>query len=285
MMRVSEEVGRSEWPCESGAVASWMDVGRALKDLPGITKHAERREWRVKDKLVAWERPLRKADLAALGNEAPKGAILGVYTPLDLKDVLLTSRPAVYFTTPHFDGWPALLVRLPAIPPGELRDLLREAWLARAPKKLVAELEPGPSTKKTPVKPPARKAAGKMRSSGSAARKKPRVFAISFASVYPLYLQKAANKGRTKDEVDAVIQWLTGYDSKKLQRTIKDKIDLEVFFAQAPRLNPNAALIKGVVCGVRVEDIGDPLMRKIRYLDKLIDELARGKKMETILRT
>jgi hypothetical protein len=116
------------------------------------------------------------------------------------------------------------------------------------------------------------------------APKKPRVFAISFASVYPLYVQKAEKKGRTQEEVDEVIAWLTGYRGEQLQRVIDDKIDLETFFARAPRMNPNVGLIKGVVCGVRVEDIADPLMRKIRYLDKLVDELARGKKMATILR-
>ena len=116
------------------------------------------------------------------------------------------------------------------------------------------------------------------------ATKKPRVFAIPFASVYPLYVQKAEKKGRTKKEVDEVIAWLTGYRGAALQRAIDAKVDLDMFFAQAPRLNPNAALITGVVCGVRVEDLADPLMQKIRYLDKLIDELAKGKKMASILR-
>jgi len=114
--------------------------------------------------------------------------------------------------------------------------------------------------------------------------KRPRVFGISFASVYPLYLEKAEKKSRTKEEVDEVIAWLTGYRGKALQRAIDAKVDLETFFAQAPRLNPNAALITGVVCGVRVEDVADPLMRKIRYLDKLVDELAKGKKMASVLR-
>jgi hypothetical protein len=111
-----------------------------------------------------------------------------------------------------------------------------------------------------------------------------RVFRISFASVYPLYVQKAAKKGRTKEEVDEVIAWLTGYSGERLQHVIDAKVDLETFFAQAPRMNPNAGLIKGVVCGIRVEDIDDPLMQKIRYLDKLIDELAKGKKLASILR-
>lgn len=114
--------------------------------------------------------------------------------------------------------------------------------------------------------------------------KKPRIFGISFGSVYPLYLQKAAKKGRTKEEVDQIVTWLTGYSGEQLQRAIDAKVDFETFFAQAPRLNPNVRLITGVVCGVRVEDVADPLMQKIRYLDKLIDELAKGKKMESILR-
>jgi hypothetical protein len=114
--------------------------------------------------------------------------------------------------------------------------------------------------------------------------KKHRVYTISFGSVYPLYLQKAEKKGRTKAEVDQIIRWLTGYTGKQLQRAIDTKVDFETFFAKAPKLNPNAALITGVVCGVRVEDIADPLMKKIRYLDKLIDELAKGKPMTSILR-
>ena len=114
--------------------------------------------------------------------------------------------------------------------------------------------------------------------------KKPRIFTVSFGSVYPLYVQKAAKKGRTKQEVDEVITWLTGYNGKQLQRAIDTKVDLETFFAKAPRMNPKVGLITGVVCGVRVEDVADPLMRKIRYLDKLIDELAKGKKMASILR-
>jgi hypothetical protein len=115
--------------------------------------------------------------------------------------------------------------------------------------------------------------------------KKPRIYTISFGSVYPLYVQKAEKKGRTKEEVDEVIAWLTGYKGKQLQRVIDTKVDLETFFAKAPKLNPNVGLITGVVCGVRVEDIADPLMQKIRYMDKLIDELARGKKMTSILRS
>lgn len=111
-----------------------------------------------------------------------------------------------------------------------------------------------------------------------------RVFKISFASVYPLYVQKASKKGRTQDEVDQVIGWLTGYTRAQLQAVVDEKVDLETFFAKAPRMNPNAGLIKGVICGVRVEEMTDPLMQKIRWMDKLVDELARGKKMASILR-
>jgi hypothetical protein len=114
---------------------------------------------------------------------------------------------------------------------------------------------------------------------------KNRVFAIKFSKVYPMYVQKAERKNRTKEEVDQIICWLTGYDQAGLQRQIEQENDFETFFAGAPRLHPNSALIKGVVCGVRVEEIDDPLMRKLRYLDKLIDELAKGKTMEKILRT
>lgn len=111
-----------------------------------------------------------------------------------------------------------------------------------------------------------------------------RVFAMKFSKVYPLYVQKAERKNRTRDEVDQIICWLTGYDRAGLQEQIEQENDLETFFAQAPGFHPNSALIKGVVCGVRVEEVEDPLMRKIRYLDKLIDELAKGKAMEKILR-
>jgi hypothetical protein len=120
--------------------------------------------------------------------------------------------------------------------------------------------------------------------SGAKASAKPRVFGMSFASIYPLYVKKVERKGRTAEEVDAVIAWLTGYAGKSLQRAIDSKVDLETFFAEAPRMNSNAELITGVVCGVRVEDVDDPLMQKIRWLDKLVDELAAGKKMESILR-
>ncbi len=108
--------------------------------------------------------------------------------------------------------------------------------------------------------------------------------ATPFARVYPLYVQKAERKQRTKEEVDQIICWLTGYDQAGLQQQIEQQNDFETFFAQAPALHPNRVLIKGVVCGVRVEAIADPLMQKIRYLDKLIDELAQGKTLERILR-
>jgi len=114
--------------------------------------------------------------------------------------------------------------------------------------------------------------------------KKHRIYTTSFASVYPLLVAKATKKGRTKAEVDEVIRWLTGYSPAKLVAQIEKKTDYETFFAEAPRLNPSRALIQGVVCGVRVEDIEEPTMREIRYLDKLIDELAKGRAMEKILR-
>ena len=110
------------------------------------------------------------------------------------------------------------------------------------------------------------------------------IFAMTFARVYPLYVQKAERKNRTKEEVDQIICWLTGYDQAGLQQQIERENDFEAFFAQAPAIHPNTSLIKGVVCGIRVEEIEDPLMQRIRYLDKLIDELAKGKAMEKILR-
>ena len=111
-----------------------------------------------------------------------------------------------------------------------------------------------------------------------------KIFSMPFARVYPLYIQKAEKKGRTRDEVDMVICWLTGYTRKNLQMQIAQQVDFETFFSQAPQLNPHASKITGVVCGVRVEEIEDALMQKIRYLDKLIDELAKGKAMDKILR-
>ena len=111
-----------------------------------------------------------------------------------------------------------------------------------------------------------------------------RIFTTSFASVYPLYVQKAERKGRTKAEVDQVIRWLTGYDAAGLRKQIEKGTDFETFFARAPRINPNVSKITGVICGYRVEEIDDRLMQQIRYLDKLVDELAKGKAMDKILR-
>lgn len=113
---------------------------------------------------------------------------------------------------------------------------------------------------------------------------KHRIYTTSFASVYPYYVAKAEKKGRTKAEVDEIIRWLTGYSQKKLESVLKKETDFETFFAEAPQMNPSRMLIKGVVCGVRVEDVEEPTMREIRYLDKLVDELAKGKAMEKILR-
>ena len=111
-----------------------------------------------------------------------------------------------------------------------------------------------------------------------------RIYTMSFASVYPHYVAKAEKKGRTKAEVDEIIRWLTGYSQKQLEASIEDKIDFENFFAKAPAPNPSRHLVKGVICGIRVEEIEEPLMREIRYLDKLIDELAKGRPMSKILR-
>ena len=111
-----------------------------------------------------------------------------------------------------------------------------------------------------------------------------RVYKMIFASVYPLYIQKVVKKGHTKEELDAIIFWLTGYNKKTLQQQLDQKSDFETFFKQAPKLNPNVSKITGVICGYRVEEIEDKLMQKVRYLDKLVDELAKGKKMEKILR-
>ncbi len=111
-----------------------------------------------------------------------------------------------------------------------------------------------------------------------------RVFRMSFASIYTLYIKKVEGKGRTKAELDTILYWLTGYNKHTLQQQIDKKIDLEAFFAQAPQINPNVSKITGVICGYRVEEIEDKLMQKIRYMDKLVDELAKGRKMEKILR-
>lgn len=113
---------------------------------------------------------------------------------------------------------------------------------------------------------------------------KHRIYTMSFAKVYPHYIQKAERKGRTKEEVDEIIRWLTGYSQEQLEAQLEKETDFETFFAEAPELNPSRNLIKGVICGVRVEEIEEPLMQEIRYLDKLIDELAKGKAMEKILR-
>ncbi len=112
-----------------------------------------------------------------------------------------------------------------------------------------------------------------------------RIYKMSFTGVYPHYITKAEKKGRTKEEVDTIICWLTGYTKKALQQQIDKKTDFETFFAKAPQINPNVTKITGVICGYRVEDIEDPLMKKIRYLDKMVDELAKGKTMEKILRS
>jgi len=111
-----------------------------------------------------------------------------------------------------------------------------------------------------------------------------RIFSTSFASIYPLYVTKVERKGHTREEVDTVIRWLTGYDDAGLAAVVADGSDMETFFARAPRMNPDASLITGVICGLRVEDVEDPLMQQIRWMDKLVDEVARGKKMTSILR-
>jgi hypothetical protein len=111
-----------------------------------------------------------------------------------------------------------------------------------------------------------------------------KIYRLTFAGVYPFYIQKAERKGRTKEEVDEIIYWLTGYDRQSLQKQMDDKSDFETFFAQAPRIHPNVSKIKGVICGYRVEDIEDKVVQQVRYLDKLVDELAKGKAIEKILR-
>ena len=113
---------------------------------------------------------------------------------------------------------------------------------------------------------------------------KHRIFSMPFSNVYPMYVQKAERKGRTKEEVDAAIRWLTGYDENGLQAQIDKGVDFEAFFAQAPKINANSTRITGVVCGVRVEEVEDPSMQRIRWLDKLVDELAKGKPLEKVLR-
>lgn len=115
--------------------------------------------------------------------------------------------------------------------------------------------------------------------------KKHRIYTMSFAGVYPHYITKAEKKGRSKEEVDQIISWLTGYNQSQLDKVLENKTNFEDFFSDAPAMNPNRSLIKGVICGVRVEEVEEPLMREVRYLDKLIDELARGKAMDKILRS
>jgi hypothetical protein len=111
-----------------------------------------------------------------------------------------------------------------------------------------------------------------------------KIYAMTFAKVYPYYIAKAEKKSRTKAEVDEIIRWLTGYTKKQFEKQLEQEADMEAFFTKAPKLNPNRFLIKGVICGVRIEEIKDPIMREIRYLDKLVDELAKGREMEKILR-
>lgn len=111
-----------------------------------------------------------------------------------------------------------------------------------------------------------------------------RIYKMKFASVYPLYIKKVEKKGRTKEEVDEIIRWLTGFSQEELEKQLEKEVSFETFFNEAPNLNPARSLIKGVICGIRVEEIEDPIVRHVRYLDKLIDELAKGKKMEKILR-
>ncbi len=125
----------------------------------------------------------------------------------------------------------------------------------------------------------------KTQAAEGAPAKKHRVFSISFASVYPHYVAKAEKKGRSKEELDRIIFWLTGYDAPALERILRDKTDFETFYTKAPALNPARTMITGMICGIRVEEIEDPLMRELRYLDKLVDELAKGRPMEKILRS
>lgn len=124
----------------------------------------------------------------------------------------------------------------------------------------------------------------KFRNRGSSKMKNQRVYEMAVGKVYPLYLTKVEKKGRTKAEVDEVFQWLTGYNQEELENNFENQTNFETFFNQAPKLNPNRELITGVICGIRVEEIEDPIIQEVRYLDKLIDELAKGKKMEKILR-
>jgi hypothetical protein len=152
-------------------------------------------------------------------------------------------------------------------------------------KKLTAKTAAKPKAAKAKTAPASGKAKRvEPQPAGEAPKPRHRVFAMKFAKVYPMYVLKAESKGRTKKEVDQIICWLTGYDQAGLQRQIDKEVDFETFYSQAPAYHPNSSLITGVVCGIRVEDIEDPLMKKLRHLDKLIDELAKGRAMEKILR-
>ncbi len=155
-----------------------------------------------------------------------------------------------------------------------------------APKKVGTKAAPFEASGSAPAKtqPTSKKATAQETPAKADEKKRQRLFGYSFSSIYPLYLQKVEKKGRTREELDEVITWLTGYRGRELAQVLEDRRDLASFFAKAPHLNPKMSLIQGVVCGVRVEELTDPLMRKIRYLDKLVDELARGKAMEKILR-
>lgn len=158
----------------------------------------------------------------------------------------------------------------------------KKAPTKKAPTKK-APTQKAPTQKAPMQKAPTQKALTKAAVTDTAP-KRHRVFGVSFASLYPLYVKKVESKGRTRAELDEVIAWLTGWEGPSLARVIDQKVDLEGFYAMAPRMNPNVGLITGVVCGVRVEEVADPVMRRIRMLDKLVDELAKGKKMSSILR-
>jgi hypothetical protein len=153
------------------------------------------------------------------------------------------------------------------------------------PKKLTSKTATIPKTAKAKTKPARAKSnSAAPRPTEGAAKPRHRVFAMKFANVYPMYIRKAEAKGRTKQEVDEIICWLTGYSQAEFQQQIEREVDFDTFYNEAPAYHPNSALITGVVCGIRVEDIEDPLMQRLRHLDKLIDELAKGKAMQKILR-
>jgi predicted DNA-binding protein (MmcQ/YjbR family) len=224
------------------------------------------------------------------------GPTLTVNLGVEMQHHLLDD--ARFTRTPYIGqhGW--VTIDRGACRPGEVQSLVVGSWERVASKKQLAE-RPKPATA---VGAPAKqvgtakrvakakrvgtaKRVGKAEANtASATAERPRIHTIPFASVYPLYVQKVERKGRTQAELDQVIAWLTGYRGPKLKRAIDSQVDLETFFARAPAMSPHLGLITGVVCGVRVEEITDPVTQKIRYLDKLVDELARGKKMESILR-